>query len=65
MATFVEARLALHFGRWSEAAELFADLPTGKDAWWQVRHWYFERLPMGRRSRALRCRRIGRCASCD
>jgi predicted ATPase/DNA-binding CsgD family transcriptional regulator len=45
MATFVEARLALHFGRWSEAAPLIADLPTGKDAWWQVRHWYFDAYP--------------------
>jgi hypothetical protein len=45
MATFVEARLALHFGRWSDAAQLLADLPTGKDAWWQVRHWYFDAYP--------------------
>jgi hypothetical protein len=42
---FVEARLALHFGRWSEAAQLIADLPTGKDAWWQLRHWYFDAYP--------------------
>ena len=42
MTTFVEARLALHFGRWDEAAQLLAHLPTGKNAWWQVRHWYFD-----------------------
>jgi predicted ATPase/DNA-binding CsgD family transcriptional regulator len=45
MATFVEARLALHFGRWDDAAKLLADLPTGKDAWWQTRHWYFDAYP--------------------
>jgi len=45
MTTFVEARLALHFGRWDEAAQLLAHLPTGKDAWWQVRHWYFDAYP--------------------
>jgi predicted ATPase len=45
MATFVEARLALHFGRWDEAAQLIGALPTEKDAWWQVRHWYFDAFP--------------------
>ena len=45
MVTFVEARLALHFGRWDDAARLIADVPTGKDAWWQVRHWYFDAYP--------------------
>jgi hypothetical protein len=45
MATFVESRLALHFGRWSEAEQLLADVPTGKDAWWQLRHWYFDAYP--------------------
>ena len=45
MTTFVEARLALHFGRWDEAAQLLAHLPTGKNAWWQVRHWYFDAYP--------------------
>ena len=43
--TFVEARLALHFGRWSEAAQLLADLPIGKDAWWHLRHWFFDAYP--------------------
>jgi predicted ATPase/DNA-binding CsgD family transcriptional regulator len=45
MATFVEARLALHFGRFDEAAKLLADLPTGTDAWWHMRHWYFDAYP--------------------
>ena len=45
MAAFVEQRLALHFGRWDEAGLLLAGLPTGKDAWWQVRHWYFDAYP--------------------
>jgi hypothetical protein len=45
MATFVETRLALHYGRWDEAAQLLADLPTGDEAWWQVRHWYFDAYP--------------------
>src|SRR6185312_5478007 len=38
VTTFVEQRLALHFGRWGQAEGLLAHLPTGKDAWWQVRH---------------------------
>jgi predicted ATPase/DNA-binding CsgD family transcriptional regulator len=45
MTTFVEARLALHFGRWDEAAKLLATLPTEQDAWWGVRHWYFDAYP--------------------
>jgi hypothetical protein len=45
MAAFVEERLALHFGRWDAAERLLAPLPTGKDAWWQVRHWYFDAYP--------------------
>jgi hypothetical protein len=45
MATFVEARLSLHFGRWDEAAQLLADLPSEQDAWWQLRHWYFDAYP--------------------
>lgn len=42
MVTFVEARLALHAGRWEQAARLIAHLPTDRDAWWTVRHWYFD-----------------------
>ncbi len=42
MIDFVEARLALHFGR--GAAEGVAP-PTDPDAWWQVRHWYFDAYP--------------------
>jgi hypothetical protein len=45
MTTFVEARLALHFGRWKQAAALLAGLPTEEDAWWRVRHWYFDAYP--------------------
>jgi len=45
MATFVEARLSLHFGRWDEAAHLIAGLPAQDNAWWQVRHWYFDAYP--------------------
>jgi hypothetical protein len=45
MATFVEVRLALHFGRWGDAAQLVDALPTDADAWWQVRHWYFDAYP--------------------
>lgn len=45
MVTFVETRLALHFGRWDDAARLIAHLPTGADAWWGVRHWYFDAYP--------------------
>src|SRR5262249_25566642 len=45
MVSFVEARLALHFGRWDDAARLINTLPTGTDAWWQVRHWYFDAYP--------------------
>jgi predicted ATPase/DNA-binding CsgD family transcriptional regulator len=42
MITFVEARLALHFGDWSAAAASCDGLPLGDDAWWDVRHWYFD-----------------------
>jgi hypothetical protein len=42
MITFVEARLALHFGHWNAHAKVFDELPVGDDAWWQVRHWYFD-----------------------
>ena len=42
MIRFVEARLALHFGR---APAAVADPPTDPDAWWQVRHWYFDAYP--------------------
>jgi predicted ATPase/DNA-binding CsgD family transcriptional regulator len=45
MTSFVEARLALHFGRWDEATGLLAQLPTGPDAWGQTRHWYFDAYP--------------------
>ena len=45
MVTFVEARLALHAGRWGEATNLLANLPTDRDAWWKVRHWYFDAYP--------------------
>jgi predicted ATPase/DNA-binding CsgD family transcriptional regulator len=45
MVTFVEARLALHFGRWDDAARLVAHLPVDDDAWWQLRHWYFDAYP--------------------
>ncbi len=45
MVTFVEARLALHFGRLDDAASLIAHLPTDVDAWWNVRHWYFDAYP--------------------
>jgi hypothetical protein len=45
MTAFVEQRLALHFGRWDQAVELLAPLPTEKDGWWQVRHWYFDAYP--------------------
>jgi len=45
MATFVEARLSLHFGRWDESAHLVADLPTQANAWSQMRHWYFDAYP--------------------
>jgi hypothetical protein len=45
MTSFVEQRLALHFGRWDKADRLLAHLPTGTDAWWQVRHWYFDAYP--------------------
>ena len=45
MVTFVETRLALHFGRQPFAAPGFADPPTEEDAWWQVRHWYFDAYP--------------------
>jgi len=42
MITFVEARLALHFGHWNAGATLFDEVPIGDDAWWNVRHWYFD-----------------------
>lgn len=45
MVTFVEARLALHFGRWEDAANLLSTLPTGAGAWQQMRHWYFDAYP--------------------
>jgi predicted ATPase len=45
MVTFVEQRLALHFGRQPLAAPPVQDPPTGKDAWWEVRHWYFDAYP--------------------
>jgi predicted ATPase len=45
MATFVKARLSLHFGRWDTAAQLVSGLPTQENAWWQVRHWYFDAYP--------------------
>ena len=42
MITFVEARLALHFGRESAAAARLAEVPIGDAAWWNVRHWYLD-----------------------
>ncbi|UQX89321.1 LuxR C-terminal-related transcriptional regulator [Jatrophihabitans telluris] len=45
MASFVEARLALHFSRFDDASSLLAGLPTAKDAWWHARHWYFDAYP--------------------
>jgi hypothetical protein len=45
MATFVEMRAAMHFGRRPFAAPSFTDPPVGEDAWWQVRHWYFDAYP--------------------
>ena len=45
MATFVEARLSLHFGRWGEAAHFIAGIPTQENAWWEVRHWYYDAYP--------------------
>jgi hypothetical protein len=45
MITFVEARLALHFGDWSGGAKRFDHLPIGDDAWSNVRHWYFDAYP--------------------
>ena len=44
MATFVEARLSLHFGRWDESAHLVVYRPQ-ENAWWQMRHWYFDAYP--------------------
>ena len=43
MIRFVETRLALHFGR--APATDFDELPTDPDAWWQIRHWYFDAYP--------------------
>ena len=45
MVTFVETRLAMHFGRQPLAAPGFADPPAEEDAWWQVRHWYLDAYP--------------------
>ena len=45
MATFVDARLALHCGEAARARELIGTVPTGPDAWHQVRHWYFDAYP--------------------
>ena len=42
-AYFVEARLALHFGR--PPAVSLPDPPTDPDAWWQIRHWSFDAYP--------------------
>jgi predicted ATPase/DNA-binding CsgD family transcriptional regulator len=41
MISFVESRLALHFGLRPSATRAFAD----PNAWWQVRHWYFDAYP--------------------
>jgi hypothetical protein len=45
MITFVETRLALHFGREPAIDPALAAPPTDPDAWWQVRHWYFDAYP--------------------
>ena len=45
MISFVETRLALHFGHWSAGSTRFDELPIGDDAWWHVRHWYFDAYP--------------------
>ncbi len=39
--SFVETRLALHFGR----VRSTFDPPGDPEAWWQVRHWYFDAYP--------------------
>jgi hypothetical protein len=43
MVNFVEARLALHFGR--PPAVALPDPSIDPDAWWQVRHWTFDAYP--------------------
>jgi predicted ATPase/DNA-binding CsgD family transcriptional regulator len=45
MATFSDARVALHEGRFGDAVRAIADIPAGDGAWWQVRHWYFDAYP--------------------
>jgi hypothetical protein len=42
MITFVEARLALHFGHDSVLGTGFDELPIGDDAWSHVRHWHLD-----------------------
>jgi hypothetical protein len=45
MATFADARLALHEGRFDDAVRTLADVPRRPDAWQTVRHWYFDAYP--------------------
>ncbi|MBV9594404.1 MAG: ATPase [Actinobacteria bacterium] len=45
MMSFVESRIALHFGRWDAVDELLAPLPVGAGVWWKERHWYFDAYP--------------------
>ncbi len=47
MISFVEARLALHFGRPWPASVV---PPVERDAWWQIRHWYFDAYPWAARA---------------
>lgn len=47
MINFVETRLALHLGR---AVSAFADPPIEPNAWWQIRHWYFDAYPWAARA---------------
>jgi hypothetical protein len=45
MISFVETRLAMHFGRRPAQAPELVAAATAPDAWWQVRHWYFDAYP--------------------
>lgn len=45
MATFADARVALHHGDLDEAVRAIDGLPAEPDAWWSVRHWYFDAYP--------------------
>jgi hypothetical protein len=45
MATFVDARLAVHEGRLADALQAVSGVPKEPGAWAAVRHWYFDAYP--------------------